>query len=103
MLHEGQDKNDRQQLIIEVKTKDGLRNQEKPQEDIQKLIYFTKNNENGNFEAGLFIAVNTTNEELKIEMNKFFLNFKPTDTDKIICLGTESNEFFAFNSLWRKS
>ena len=87
VLHEGQDKNDRQELIVEVKTKAGIKN-DNFLNDIKKLHDFTHNNKWGNFKAGLFIAVNMSNDDLKEAIDKNLDDIKELNLDKIYCICT---------------
>ena len=101
VLHGGQNCLTRQELVIEVKTKDGL-NKKNLKEDIEKLCYFTSNIKDhwlGHFNAGVFIVVNMLEDELKEEISKISKEIRCENLEKIHCIGASSYDFFSLAEL----
>lgn len=101
VLHKGQDNTEGQELVIEVKTKFGL-TPTNLEADLRKLSLFTRDtNENGltHYNAGVFIAVNMTNDELKSNIEKILSKFSSKEVNRIYCIGTDSADFISLADL----
>lgn len=99
VLHKGQDNTEGQELVIEVKTKYGL-NPANLEADLRKLSHFTSDeNSLAHYNAGVFIAVNITNDALKSEIEKILSKFNYKEMNRIYCIGTDSADFISLADL----
>lgn len=99
VLHYGQDNVKRQELVIEVKTSEGIKDKKNLQKDIEKLVDFTTNNAYGYFSTGIFIVVNMSTNELKKELKSIVGKFDEKKLGKIWCIGVTANNYFPIKEL----
>lgn len=95
VLHSGQDNVDRQEVVIEVKTSERIKQNQSGNNlntDIEKLVNLTKEGSLYKYQMGVFIAVNMSTDELKerIDVDRFKRE-KEENKKRIYLIGTRGD------------
>lgn len=104
VLHKGEDNNDFQAVVMEVKTKERIRQNAEGcnmKEDLERLLSLMKNRDL-KYRYGGFIGINCNSSFLKEEIQKMpvetFENYRDL-LDKLYIIGTEDNSPFTLSSV----